>query len=767
MTKHESEIRRFMGIGSLHRIISLLVCCITITCWSHENSFLNSIPQESIYLQTSKNIYESGEDLWFKGYVLNSQSLLLSDKCQTMYISLLKLPDRETVWQEKYVVNNGFVDGHLYVNDSLSSGEYALVGFTPNSVRSEQADIKSFRKIQVIKSIQELRPEKAKPEVDVHVKDIDFQLLPEGGYLVSGIQSKVAFKAVNNLGKPIDVTGILFENEKPILSFKGQHAGMGSFNLIPFAGNSYYLQLDGSDTNYSLPEIKDSGVVLNLASQQKDTLEFRVTQSSDMSSQKIYIRLQQRRVEYTMAEFNLKQQALIKLPINELSQGIVEVTLFNKDRQPLAERLVFVQHDRRLHISATVAKQAYVTKEKVTLHLKVTDENNNPVIAHLGVSVFDKLYQNPADTKTIVSHYQLSTQLKGHIYDPGYYFNPKNKDREQALDLLMLTQGWRAYQWNEMNIAMGNFKRLITDTLKGQLYAKRKKAVDKISNQYLISFPGYKQSAKNILETDSLGRFTILREQLQYPQRCYVYFKLIYGKDDIGIEIKDLAWDTLRVLLERGNLVYPIESRTRKEPIDGERIQAFTADVSLGDVVVSTQKKQVFRDKYLGTLDSIAKYDGNFDYVCSSGILNCPVHENNCDDCKRPIEGETYGQYMGFKWIGNRKSYTFSSISYRQYSLPQYTEQELLEKFHLSVVKNYYPTKKFYEPIYRDNTWNDIQDYRNTLYWKPDVITNTLGEAELTFYTSDINTKFTGIIEGVDGSGLLGHTFVDFQVIKN
>ena len=166
----------------------------------------------------------------------------------------------------------------------------------------------------------------------------------------------------------------------------------------------------------------------------------------------------------------------------------------------------------------------------------------------------------------------------------------------------------------------------------------------------------------------------------------------------------------------------------------------------------------------MGSLDSLAKLNINNDYVCESGFLNYEVHEFS-DKNTKPVEGETYGQYIGFQWNSDRTAYTIKGRQYITYHYPEFTEQELLEKFNLARTKNYYPKKEFYSPVYdKKDLQDDFPDYRNTLYWKPDVVTDKNGNAEIEFYSSDISSHFLGIIEGVDGTGLLGRDEFKFYV---
>jgi len=171
----------------------------------------------------------------------------------------------------------------------------------------------------------------------------------------------------------------------------------------------------------------------------------------------------------------------------------------------------------------------------------------------------------------------------------------------------------------------------------------------------------------------------------------------------------------------------------------------------------------------MSTLDSLAKlYMNRGDYVSHPcGHLNCPLHEFD-DSNTRPIEGEEYEQIVGFEWKNEGKRiYTIKGYETVVYKYPDLTNEQLLEKFNLVRIKGYYPKKKFYYPVYDAvSRFEGFPDYRNTLYWKSDILTNENGEATITFYCSDINTKFMGSIEGVSDEGLLGRQNFEFNVRK-
>lgn len=172
-----------------------------------------------------------------------------------------------------------------------------------------------------------------------------------------------------------------------------------------------------------------------------------------------------------------------------------------------------------------------------------------------------------------------------------------------------------------------------------------------------------------------------------------------------------------------------------------------------------------FRDKFLGSLDSAAKYGGKADYVCNINPkkpgpwLNCPA----CSGGPRPIEGKEYLIYIGTHPGGHKFSYGGNNFKRITYQYPTFTEEELLKKNKLSKAKGYYPEKIFYTPDY-DQEPNSMPDYRNTLLWAPNITTNANGEATLEFFCSDIKSDFRGIVEGVSGSGLLGKNAFQFHV---
>ena len=734
---------------------------------------------ELVYLQTNKGVFETGENLWFKAYILDGQSLVPSDVDKTLYLQLINENTGAICWQEKYEIKRFYVDGHVYLHDTLAEGKYLLAAYTAHSFFKDSSEFEVLREIVVWKEVKPYITFKQADPVDeprqavpyLEGKQIQFKLFPEGGYLVSGLDNRLAFKAVDTKGDPLDVEGILFENGDTLLTFQSTHVGMGSFDFIPDKNRKYQIQLNSplSDSLWGLPEIEPSGILFHLAKRDSSFLYFKVRQPAGMDKKVLYLRAHQRGNVWLFQPIILREELEIRVPHQTFpQQGIAEFTLIDEFMTPVAERLVYVNSDKRLVIKSELSKEIYGLREKVILSLNVTDQYGQPVVAHLGVTVFDIDYQNLNDPKTIFTHCYLSSQLKGRIYDPGYYFDEKNENCEEALDLLLLTQGWRRYLFKEQSKNESS-QRIINDGICGTMEATRWKKRAPKGPHLLTIFNS--DNVRGLLESDSTGRFEISSPYLKFGQGGYLYFGPIHNEEYNYQILMESPFDSIDKVLGHKEIVYPVRGpRKAKEELPAQRFNPRPNVIELGDVTVIGEHKQQFRDKYLGHLDSLAKLQyGTGDYVCSwDGYLNCPLHGHIEERRLKPVEGEVYTQWIGFRWINeSTRQYTFTARFKEEYHYPKFSQEELLRMNNLSSVKGYYLEREFYQPQYDTSDSLDMTpDYRNSLLWAPSVLTNEKGEATVEFFSSDIYTRFVGVIEGVTGDGLLGHQDFNLTVRK-
>jgi len=765
----------------------------------------NTEAHDFVYLLPSKEIAETGEDLWFKAYLINSQTLAPSDRSHTLYLQLRTASD-SVVWSEKYPLVSGRANGHIYIGLEWPQGDYYMEGYTMSSFTSDSTKAIRPRRIRVVDRVSQMdsiSKQGIKNDADQKLSSKHrFDLFPEGGHLIYGINSVVAFKATYGNGLPEDVSGKVLEDGKKIGSIKTLHDGMGRFSITPKSGKEYKVVLDDGRT-ILFPTIERGGMSLRVSKNNAKGLSLLVS-SSDDTPQAFSITAKQNGIVCSTASGTVKGQQAVKIPTAYFGfQGIVEITLFDSAERPVAERLVFVNPQRQLTITATTSQKHYNRRDMGKVRLQVTDASGNPIKSELAVSIFDKAYLYLPGHENILSHCFLSEQIRGHIFNPTYYFDNQNDDRLAALDLLMMTQGWRNYVWDK---EVPSSEPLLTDGVDGILTTQREV---RLKTQVINVYAPQVDSSLVIL-TDTAGRFTIDSQMMdRIPGNIYLN-DLLTDKYKAKISVVN-QFDTIngyRPRLPRymvNNHIIPTNNLERMKIGDDNSIL-------LKEVVVKGRPGLTYRDKETGYLDSLAVLQSG-EWVCDCDsvmpYLNdyygyshhpkwSPQEDSYFGERRIPKRGEKYqlilieetcvkadsqGQLPIFleRYKSDPMKPTRASRTKRSdlivwlprdvprrgfvYPGPQYNEKQLLEKYGIAKVQGYYPKREFYQPDSFD-LQSSLPDPRNLLQWQPEVITDNNGMAEIPFAASDINTEFIGIVEAIDGNGLMGCQTFSFRVLK-
>jgi len=292
-------------------------------------------------------------------------------------------------------------------------------------------------------------------------ENTDVQFLPEGGNLVAGLSAHIAFKAIGEDGKGVQISGIITNhNQQQVAQFQSLHNGMGSFNLAVNAGETYIAKVTlpgGSTKEYPLPAIKTSGTVLNIKNpMETDSLEVFIAATNDLvqSNESYFLIGKARGVVCYAAIFSFNNGNSIKRKIFKglFPTGIAHFTVMTNKNQPLNERLVFIDHHDNLNITFSTDKTIYTSRDSVALQIKVTDNNQNPISGNFSLAVTDDavVKTDTLNSENIISRMLLTSDLKGYIEGPGYYFSSKNKESWFALDNMLLAQGWIGYDWRQV-----------------------------------------------------------------------------------------------------------------------------------------------------------------------------------------------------------------------------------------------------------------------------------------------------------------------------
>lgn len=302
-----------------------------------------------------------------------------------------------------------------------------------------------------VKLMYEGQNESIARSIPIQKGQVRMGIFPEGGDLVAGFQQKIAFKMMDTLGNPIDGKGTLFNDKhQALLSFGSYHKGMGHFSFSPILGERYYLKIDGQKDSFLLPDPRQDELALRVGLADRDSLPLKIWKRNAGQAQ-LVLRSKDSIVWQQNLFFQTGESSL-KLPVAKLPIGIAQVLVLDEAERPYAERLVFLNRHRQAQLHLSTAKKEYLPLDDVEINIEAHDEMGKPLDGVFSLAVVNDLHWTMADDKqdNILSRLLLSAELKGKIDEPAFYFKPNEPKVPEALDLLMLTHGWRKFTWKEI-----------------------------------------------------------------------------------------------------------------------------------------------------------------------------------------------------------------------------------------------------------------------------------------------------------------------------
>jgi hypothetical protein len=450
------------------KIISKLICFFltlyTATAFAQQDSSLltkavtnlkatyGAKPVEKVYLHLDKPNYIPGDTLWFKAYTVVGKTHSLSALSGVLYVELIS-PKDSVIKRIVLRLTSGIAWGDFALPGKLTPGNYNIRAYTA-WMRNAGPDYFYNQRV----NIGGITPgELAAPAAKINP---DVQFFPEGGELVNGIRSKVAFKAVNPNGSGENIKGSIIDNEGAMVAeFESTHAGMGIFVLLPQPGKTYSAKVvlaDGRTFTSPLPKALDAGYVLSVNNTPKDSLFLRVSANGPQYQAKqntaFFLVGQSGGEVYYTASGTLKTPVFgARIDKARFPSGIVQFTLF-ADGQPVNERVVFMQNNDTLKMKLSSAMKTYPARSPVKLSLSAKNDIDEAVAGTFSVAVINesRVGSDENTEGSIFSHLLLTSDLKGYIEKPNYYFVNTTDAKRAELDMLMLTQGYRRFEWKQI-----------------------------------------------------------------------------------------------------------------------------------------------------------------------------------------------------------------------------------------------------------------------------------------------------------------------------
>lgn len=461
--------------------------------------------------------------------------------------------------------------------------------------------------------------------VPIILNQIDLQFLPEGGYLLSGFENGLGFKALNEFGKPADLTGIIYnKNKEEVAEFSTYHQGTGAINFKPQKGESYYariLQPEGINQEYAIPNSADNGYGLRIIENTETNLTVDI---HNTENEPLTLVLQSRGEIFDHVMTNpVKGTQRVRLSTVKARIGIAQLTLFDGQEIPRAERMVFLHPDKKLNIDITTDKPDYQPRDAVKMKITVKDERGIPLAGKFSLAVADDNLLTFADDKqgNILGEILLDSELKGSIEEPNFYFDPPEdhpeKDQALALDHLMMTQGWRRFDWSEA---------------RGQaLAAMEFEAEDLIVRGRIVNRKGdpmskVKVKVKNtdkIAITDDNGMFKFEEEMI--PVRSQ---EISLERDRYRtIRYVNLTQDTINLVFEESVRKQVEMSRT---PFNGTQVSGKVWDDDTKETLIGANI--IFKKEGLTVAGASTDFYGNFKLNIDPGTYEFTVKYLGFDD---------------------------------------------------------------------------------------------------------------------------------------
>ena len=480
---------------------------------------------EKVYLHTDRDFYNPGDLVWFKSYVVDGLTHIPQDSSRNLHVEFIS-PDSKIMYGRIIRLNGGSGNGDFTLPDSLRSGKYRLRAYT-NYMRNFGNQLFFNKEITIINGIDTIgsetdnfKPAGSNPEIS---------FFPEGGSLVDNVSSIVAFKAVNAAGSGCDVSGEVYSSAGELITtFRSTHLGMGTFTLKPYPGSNYYAiarNSEGDVIKGEIPKSFSKGFIINSRINQMN--EHTITLKTNpetlprylgrdllvtLSSHGKIIKTLAVKINSPISSFNI--------PTEEMPDGIIMITLFGPDNKPLCERLIYVQNNEEVNVVIETDKKVYRQRDSVSVKLSVLKDFGTGEEVFLSLSATENIYTYKTSQfpSTISSWFLLESDVHGPVEEPSYYFDPSNPDHLKDLDLLLLTQGWRDFEWKYKELKYLPESGL---TISGRL--RRSLTVTPLKN-FLVTI-GIFQGEKNIIttaSTDSTGRFHLDLDHLTGSARVIV-----------------------------------------------------------------------------------------------------------------------------------------------------------------------------------------------------------------------------------------------------
>jgi hypothetical protein len=750
-------------------------------------------PQEKVFVQTDKEQYLSGDVIWLKGWcTIEAKPSFLS---RVMYVEVVN-SQGSVVAKKMYQLDSlATAAGSIDIPDNWAGGTYAVNAYTLWMLNYKEH---VFRKTIFI-----VNPDTKKENKPATSALLLLNFFPEGGELIENTVNRVAFKATDKYGTPLAIKGDLLDGAgNKIAPLETVHDGMGMLELTPQAGARYkaVVQFNGRAWDFTLPAAKKDGISMQVQNGNPGRLflVLNTPASSDYGTVHVIGHMGGRPV--FSAAFNLREgENGTAIPKQKLPAGILHLTAFDSTGLPLAERLAFIPNYTLLTPAITgPASSAARARNEWTVQAEGAKGN-------LAVSVTDADAAGNEDRDHIASSLLLTSDLRGYIHNPAYYFRNKDASTLQHLDLLLMTQGWRRFTWKQIRgeepVALKYGIESLLNIRGKVTKSDRSTPITKGTVDLIIKGDDSTTILSTAYITDK-GEFIV--DSLFFRRKATVSYMGNNNKNGLPVDVSfypshidslkqsgflaqtpaaqlypdPLSREADDIALQKSKLLETVTVRTKKvSRIDSIQKEYVSPIFELSDNTLEMPENTAFINiwQFLtgrvpglnvnpfqpGGVQAVSfsrndginalSQDAGSDRLIQFYLNEMPVSADVIDAINpsdvaliKIYKGALafpFGVDGGAISVYTKKGANTSALYSKQFS------RTTLQGFEL--------TREFYSPDYtrRPELNKGEKDHRITLFWKSSLKLDAAGSASFQFHNNDRTKKFRVVVQGMDANG--------------
>jgi len=652
------------------------------------------------------------------------------------------------------------------------------------------------QRVMLLNAVYEKRPYLQYIKIPLPDDDFDVSFFPEGGSALFGCEGRMAFKAMQPDGTEIDVEGKVYDRKgNEITQFRTDMRSMGQFRMKYEPDEAYYAictNSKGQSKRFELPAAKKTGYALS-ASWGRDRLAVNVVQpESQKKGDTLFLLVHTRGIVDDIFIWSDTNTPLV-FQKDFFPSGVSHLLLLTKNMIPVSERLVFVDKDDQAKVECTTDKDAYSLRSPVEYTVNITDKTGKPLRGNFSVSVTDGSEVAPDTTSNILTSLLLSSDLHGNITDPAFYFHKNNRSL-YALDLLMLTQGWRRYDTER--IMKNDF--LYPDTILSKGYELsgmvRTTSGQKPVGNVNVSAISMKGDFANGAFTDSIGRFfmpdsetpdsTWLVVQTSRQNLELLLNEATYPDRKIPVVAPGVL-DSARFVqyLDKAEKLYTSEHGIRTLYLPEvsvtaqKKIAVYSSYYKAHDITFSITDKDIEKNPPVNILFllrrvpgiSVDMGNGSLSITRGRESVVVTVNDMPAEMSLNMLQDLVPSQVLQIDLVYGPGSYLSNGAT--PWLLSVVTRMKNLSPRETPYIKYIKPLGfqkpvEFYAPKYDAANNDPNPDLRTTIHWNPNITTDEAGKASFSFYTADAPSTYTVVIEGMTADGEIVY-HKDFLKIGN